>query len=120
MGLDMYLTGNRHILNARSGSMRKKSESYDLGYWRKHQKLHNYIVQKFANGVDDCEEIELSLDDLREIRRAVQNPNIMGADNPEEATGDETHDLTQLLQATAWLLEKDDEAYRSVNYQASW
>ncbi|MCS6302757.1 MAG: hypothetical protein H8K07_03700 [Nitrospira sp.] len=42
-----------------------------LGYWRKHPNLHGYIVQTFAKGVDNCEPIDLSVDDLQKIIDAV-------------------------------------------------
>ncbi len=56
MGLDMYL---------------KSTNQTDLGYWRKHPNLHGYIVQNFAAGVDECQEIPLTVDDILKILKAT-------------------------------------------------
>lgn len=53
MGLDMYLTD-------RQGN--------DLGYWRKANAIHGYIVRRHADGVDKCQKIELTRADLVALR----------------------------------------------------
>ncbi|AMV24017.1 hypothetical protein VT84_06450 [Gemmata sp. SH-PL17] len=70
MGLDMYLTGERYFYGARTRGD-KKSEQFDLGHWRKHPDLHGFIVQAFADGVDDSRDIPLSAERVREIIGAV-------------------------------------------------
>ena len=35
-----------------------------IGYWRKFNALHAYIVNTFGGGVDECQEIELSKQDI--------------------------------------------------------
>ena len=53
MGLDMYFT----------------PISFNDGmYLRKASAIHNYIVETHANGIDECQIIELSRDDLEELR----------------------------------------------------
>lgn len=52
MGLDMYLTD-------RQGN--------DLGYWRKANAIHGYIVRSHADGVDKCQKIKLTRGDLIEL-----------------------------------------------------
>ena len=37
-------------------------------YWRKANAIHHYIVENHAGGVDECQVIELSRDDLEELR----------------------------------------------------
>ena len=59
MGLDMYLYGEEN------------GEQIELGYWRKHPNLHGFIVQTFANALDDCQKIELSVKDLQTVYEAV-------------------------------------------------
>ena len=39
---------------------------------RKHPDLHGYIVEKYADGRDECQEIELSVNDLEDIVRAIE------------------------------------------------
>jgi hypothetical protein len=129
MGLDMYLTGHRfmHSMNKPNKRSRergeRKGELIDLGYWRKHPNLHGYIVQTFAGGKDECQEIDLSAEGIREILAAIE------ADELPETTGfffgvsdgtEKDDDLKIFRNALAWLEAKDDEAWRSIYYQASW
>jgi hypothetical protein len=65
MGLDMYLIGDVFVRNREveadiyiDGYPQDRAE-LELGYWRKHRKLHGYIVNTFAKGVDECQKIEL-------------------------------------------------------------
>lgn len=58
MGLDMYLYASKHS---------DITSKYKIGYWRKFNALHNYIVQNFNGGEDNCEEIYLSEDALKQI-----------------------------------------------------
>lgn len=53
MGLDMYLTS---------------LEGYELGYWRKANQVHGYMVRNFAGGEDDCEEIALTRENLEKLQ----------------------------------------------------
>lgn len=129
MGLDMYLTGHRfmHSMNKPNKGSRergeKKGELIDLGYWRKHPNLHGYIVQTFAAGEDECQEIDLSVESIHKILAAIE------ADELPETTGfffgvtdgtEKDEDLRIFREALAWLEAKDDEAWRSICYQASW
>ncbi len=138
MGLDMYLTGN--ALEARSEGKRPKRDGFDiiatrldLGYWRKHRMLHGYIVQNFADGVDDCRRIELEEEDLSQIEIAL----LKWADNyaalPKtegfffgDDEGDEYYrkrakeDAGMFREARRWLQKKQDDVWKSVEYEASW
>lgn len=90
MGLDMYLYGDlyvggeyRHdgsILNiAKAEGMYCgdaisvpvsdiRSISLKVGYWRKANAIHNWFVEQHADGVDNCRQIYVSLDDLKELK----------------------------------------------------
>lgn len=67
MGLDMYLTGSKFLFtnwehpekNRKEDGIEIESVRLRLAYWRKHPNLHGYIVQTFADGKDECQEIEL-------------------------------------------------------------
>jgi hypothetical protein len=132
MGLDMYLNGKRYYMDRPAevlGKLRKKAEIYELGYWRKHPNLHGYIVDNFADGVDDCREIALGEDRINQLIEAVKAkelPETQGFFFGQSDGSDEeiAEDLTILQGALEWLLEwlleTDEGMCRSVSYRASW
>lgn len=85
MGLDMYLyrktylpTYGQHKLNVEvKGDIDKikpaiKSDKIEyideeIAYWRKANAIHNFIVQNAADGVDECQVIEVSTDLLQDL-----------------------------------------------------
>ena len=123
MGLDMYLTGERYFHSRDDTKQPLVGERYRLGYWRKHPNLHGYIVQTFAKGVDECQEIPLSRDFLRKILSAItseQLPSTSGFFFGESNGTEKQQDLKTFKEALAWLATPDEEAWRSIIYQASW
>jgi len=56
MGLDMYLMNN---------------EAEEIGYWRKANAIHGWFVRNCADGVDECQPIAVSRDDLTALRQDV-------------------------------------------------
>ena len=119
MGLDMYMSGRKFFWFAsapgaerKEGDKRVKSLDVELGYWRKHPNLHGYIVNTFANGNDDCKEIELSAANLRDIIAAIKADRLPHTEGFffGSSTGDkdETDDaIKQLNGALDWLNESD-------------
>ena len=67
MGLDMYL--------------RDSTGKNELGYWRKANAIHGWIVREKADNVDKCQKIPLTRDDLEKLRRVCLNVLL----NPEKA-----------------------------------
>ena len=131
MGLDMYLTGDRFLHtdwkepknNTYVGGFRRKGELYELGYWRKHSDLHGYIVATFAEGVDECQQIDLNLEDLEQIIKAVKGedlPETKGFFFGESETANDQDTIKQIEGAIKWLKKKDKKGWRSVIYRASW
>ena len=138
MGLDMYLTGEEFVPSYDEDHVREKRDGFDvkqydleLGYWRKFAPLHCYVVMTCAGGVDECQPIELSVDDLRRIASALRNEDGYSLPSNEDCSGfffgtaewwdedrkrGEEHALI-FDRAAAWLA---DNAWRSVVYQASW
>jgi hypothetical protein len=131
MGLDMYLDGEKYFLtdwqnpqnNAREDGYEIKTKTLRLGYWRKHPDLHGYIVNTFAGGVDNCQQIDLDEVAIVKIIDAVARDNLphtvgffFGATDGTEK--DET--LRILDAALAWIRTKEDRAFRTVFYRASW
>jgi len=84
MGLDMYLTGEIFIPNdwenpennLREDGYRVKGCDLDLGYWRKHPDLHGFIVQNFADRVDDCRKIYLGVSEIVKIIHAIEQDDL--------------------------------------------
>jgi hypothetical protein len=131
MGLDMYLTGKKFLptnwenpdANAKEDGFRVQERLLELGYWRKHPNLHGYIVQTFADGVDECQDIELSAEDLRTTIAAINAGSLPETDGfffgSSEGKPKET-DLQVFRAALAWVEDKSDASWRSVVYHASW
>lgn len=147
MGLDMYLEGRKyHTQNWKhpekdvtEDGFRLKEKILELGYWRKEPNLHGYIVKTFADGKDECQDIELCVEDLQKIREAVRNRQLIethgfffgasadpNSDDPEErkwAEEFESNTIEIFDKAIAWVNarnEEDKTIMRWVVYRASW
>jgi hypothetical protein len=125
MGLDMYLNGNKYFMDRATEKHPKKAEIYELGYWRKHPNLHGYIVQTFAEGVDDCREISLSREAIIDIMGALLNRRLppttgffFGAS--ENTQEEMQQDLEIFRHALAWLDTEERGMWKSISYEASW
>lgn len=46
--------------------------SVNVGYWRKVNAVHAYFVDKFADGVDECQRIHVPREGLEELRNICQ------------------------------------------------
>lgn len=80
MGLDMSLWAKKYVsgrINSfvyptelqsfQNDDTNCKFKTYKVGYWRKFNALHAYIVDRFADGEDNCQTIYLQATDLEEI-----------------------------------------------------
>jgi len=131
MGLDIYLNGEKFLWTGRKNpatgprqdGSEIRSKTLSLGYWRKHPNLHGYIVQTFADGVDECQPIDLDASAIEKIIDAV-NGNALphteafffGATDGTE----KDEDLRILKAALDWLRTDEPLVMRSVTYRASW
>jgi hypothetical protein len=109
MGLDMYLTG-----------IEGTGAPTELGYWRKHPNLHGFIVQEFAGGVDECQPIPLTEEDLTAILAATEHdrlPHTTGFFFGQSVAEDKPQMIEIITEAIAWLNQKKG---RKVIYRASW
>lgn len=131
MGLDMYLNGKKFIwtnwdkpeLNPTEDGFEVKERVLRLGYWRKHPNLHGYIVNTFADGVDECQEVDLSKEDLERILEAVEAdtlPHTEGFFFGVSTAEDKPETIQILKNALKWLATLEDGISKSVHYQASW
>jgi hypothetical protein len=140
MGLDMYLQGEKFCwtdwqnpgANREEDGLDVRSLRVKLGYWRKHPNLHGYIVKNFADGLDECQEIELDRENILQIMEAVKTrklPETEGCffgrsanneDGEAEIKAEIEDDLKQLQTALDWLDVKEVNVSRVVIYRASW
>jgi hypothetical protein len=104
MGLDMYLYANKRIstnynnekemnfankvaeyLGAKdlygSGDLRTAQISFEVAYWRKANEIHNFFISKCANGVDNCQTIDVERGELEELLELCKYV----IEHPEEA-----------------------------------
>ena len=105
MGLDMYLRDN---------------SDETIGYWRKHPNLHGYIVNTFADCVDECQRIELTIDNVRDILKVTIEDRLPTTNGFFFGTSQAEHRFETIEIFDRVLQDmQDDESYR-VYYQASW
>lgn len=151
MGLDMYLRGDKFYVqdfDARplaedkgkptdADGDRIENSIHDLGYWRKFAPLHTYIVTEYAEGIDECQQIRLEAEHLKDIADTLRGNSL--PDNEEchgfffgapehwdEDRADAEKHAKMFEDAIKWLdaAPKYDNGnlkqWRSVFYQASW
>ncbi len=144
MGLDMYLKGEKfHWTDWKNPENNLEQDGFkvtktilEIGYWRKHPNLHGFIVKTFADGVDECQDIDLDEKDLQTIKDAVVNDNLIltegfffgkssdrhSEDKEEAKWGQQEYDETIEIfdKATSWLGTEEKGVSRSIEYRASW
>ncbi len=114
MGLDMYLEGRSYLWtnwddpdkDLKRDGYRVSDVTLELGYWRKHPDLHGYIVQTFAGGKDECQDIPLTAENLIQIVEAIQNrtlPHTEGFFFGSSDGSEEKASVKILLGAIKWL-----------------
>ena len=134
MGLDMYLHGSKfhtsHVADETAeqpylDGKRVRTSIVDLGYWRKHANLHGYIVETFANGIDECQEIPLNEEQLEQIAKAIEERKLphtegffFGKSEWHEEEVSPSEDAKIFRDAKEFLRKRDWT--RSVYYRASW
>jgi len=128
MGLDMFLYGRKHLMGGETeeDGFTVIEKKLGMGYWHKHPNLHGYIVETFADGVDECQEIHLNEDDLRNVIQAIKDKKLpdtegffFGVSSGTEE--EDQHSITIFEKALAWLETPcNNTEYRSLSYQASW
>lgn len=95
MGLDQYLTAEKHISGYKHNGTEERKlyadlvELFDLGaivdphtssadvtvtvaYWRKANQIHNWFVTQVQDGVDDCGKYYVSREQLETLRALCQ------------------------------------------------
>ena len=129
----MYLTGNKTFrpdFSKPEGEQLEKEDGFELssktlklGYWRKHPDLHGFIVQTFADGEDDCQEINLDTTEITEIIEAIKAkklPKTSGFFFGESDGSEDLESIEIFEKALAWMNSAPSGEWRTVTYQASW
>lgn len=143
MGLDMYLTAERHlwareraVLNLSDEVFNRylvQSVTLEVGYWRKANAIHNWFVKNVQHGEDDCRPHHVTVADLKSLRddaRSVQDDPTKAPELLPTTSGfffgctdyDEGyfHDIAHTLTILETLLQDPDLDKYDLNYQASW
>ena len=69
---DFYPKDIKELADKNGVTLYFKETSYTIGYWRKANAIHGYFVNVLNNGIDKCEEIYVSLDNLQDLLKIVQ------------------------------------------------
>ncbi len=141
MGLDSYLykktsvevggdtpLNERYSVEVKKGGFNSKIKperiSYiieHVGYWRKFNALHNYIVENYADGRDEFQKIGLHEDDLREMLNTLnQAKDVLDRNVSDEVKADK---LSRILPTAEGFFfgsnEYDDYYAENVAYTIS-
>lgn len=105
--------------------------SLPIGYWRKANAIHNWIVKNCADGVDECQRIYVSREKAQELvdacKQVMDNPPLAGELLPPSSgfffgsTDIDQyyfHDLERTIEIFEKALHSKD--IDGVTYQASW
>ena len=96
MGLDMYLRREHYVKNWDHFSEEKKFDitvtrggkpyyidpekicyiTEEVMYWRKFNALHNWVVNHCAEGIDECQRIYMSNDDLVDLYNILKEVSV--------------------------------------------
>jgi hypothetical protein len=87
MGLDMFITGKRHLWDMTDESKefqdkvsslfselddtKVKMVEVEFAYWRKANAIHNWFVKNVQDGEDDCKETYLEKADVQKLLYVV-------------------------------------------------
>jgi hypothetical protein len=147
MGLDMYLTAKRYIYDfddsgkalkfylddLKVNGMGVKELSYEAGYWRKANAIHQWFVDNVQEGADNCGEYFVTTEQLEKLLELV-NEVLRNRDKAEELLptcngfffGNTSYDegyFDDLLQTKAIIenvLSIDDLPKYDFYYSSSW
>lgn len=67
MGLDMYLTKKIVKTVEKGNEEHIYVDQADVMYWRKANAIHKWFVDNVQNGIDDCKQYEVSIEQLKEL-----------------------------------------------------
>lgn len=114
----------------------QETHSYQVGYWRKANAIHGWIVNNLADGEDKCQEIYMSLESIKQLISVCQDvftdPSeaerllppeegfFFGSQEIDEWYMEDIKYTIKLFEKIKAFLESEQgEEYRCI-YQASW
>ena len=155
MGLDMYLEAHHESYKSKYNKegmcvypdelktflddvdlpFESSITKYCIGYWRKANAIHAWFIKNCADGVDECQPINVSLDDLVKLqhtcKRVLADPKLakeelpvsegffFGSTEYDEYYRDTVAYTCGVLDKAIKLIHDHGDQYRIV-YQASW
>ena len=111
-----------------------RSTSYLIGYWRKANAIHKWIIDNCAHGVDECQRVFVSHESVKALLRACKKvmanvseaPNLLPTENGfffgsvkyDDWYFEDIKATIRLLTKVVKLI-KEDESW-DIYYNASW
>lgn len=110
---------------------------YEVAYWRKANQIHNWFVQNCADGIDECQPINVSVDNLKTLLSACEyvlsNPKdastflptqsgfFFGPTDYGDGYFEDIKDTIAYIKPIISFMEGQKEPYKwYIEYQASW
>jgi len=135
MGLDMYMYSTDKHLDSLEVESREKKEGEEeqereIGYWRKHNRLHGWFEQKWCNRHNDvdtdfnCVRYYVSREDLLQLEKDVRDEKLPATQG--FFFGDDSYSYEEYQEQKKEDLEiidkakKELEAGRYVYYSSWW
>ena len=118
-----------------------RTTDYKVGYWRKANHIHRWFVKNCADGVDECQDIYVSLPELIELDKAcrevlndhskasellpTQDGFFFGGTEYDEYYFKDIEDTMEIIEKAIHFLEvqgkkKNSKKRFEVIYRASW
>lgn len=111
-----------------------KTTRYQVAYWRKANQIHSYFVNRCADGEDDCKEVWVSIEALKDLvalcKEVIANPEKAEEELPTQTGfffGSTEYDEYYIrdLEQTVEMLEPiikflEENKNYEVSYRASW
>ena len=87
MGLDMSILAKQYssnsVDNVNEHGWKIVSNTYEVGYWRKANAIHNWFVKNVQDGRDDCQQAYVSRSQLADLSSICKQ--VLAARNTENA-----------------------------------
>lgn len=145
MGLDMFLNGKRFLWAHKNENkkfdvdglvpdfMELNGLRTEVKYWRKSNAIHGWFVEHVQHGEDDCDEYEVSIKKLKELRDRCAKVLELGQDGIDllppthgfffgSDQADEWYfqDLKETVERLDQVLAMPDVEHWEFTYQSSW